>query len=276
MSRLSPERLFVSLAPGSVSWLKLSGSRPQVVARHTIPADTTYGPESWQGVVAALRSAAEAWRKDIVTVTIVLSNHFVRYALTPSDTAVSGTAEEHALARFYFTKVHGERARSWEVRLDDAARGTPRLACAIDAALLEALRACFPPRGRMKLVSVQPLLMSAFNCWRREFPPGGAWLLLLEAGRACLGLLVGRNWISVQNVKGHFPDEQAWVELLDRERWRTGLDRVPETVLVHAPSFPDALRGTGSGWKLQKLRVAMPVELSPAADSIYAAALTAI
>ena len=37
---------------------------------------------------------------------------------------------------------------------------------AIHSALVEALRSAFPPKGGMRLVSVQPYLMSAFNQWR--------------------------------------------------------------------------------------------------------------
>lgn len=276
MLRLSRERLIVSLAPGAVSWLKLGGRIPKVVARHTAQADPAYGQESWQGAVAALRSAAEAWRKDKVAVTIVLSNHFVRYVLVPPSTGVSGTEEEHALAQFYFSKVHGERSRAWDVRLSDARLDTPRLACAIDSALLDSLRACFPPEGRPKLVSIQPLLMSAFNFWRRQFPAGGAWFLLVEPERACLGLLSGQNWVTVQNAKGHFPDEQAWVNLLDRERWRVDLERMPDTVLVHAPSSSGAPHAASGAWKLQRLQAELPAGLSPHSDSIYATALTAI
>lgn len=275
MLRLSRKRLLVSLAPGAVSWLKLGGYIPKVVARHTAQADPAYGQESWQGAVATLRSAAEAWRKEKFAVTIVLSNHFVRYVLVPPSTGVSGTEEEHALARFFFSKVHGERSRTWDVRLSDASQGAPRLACAVDLVLLDSLRACFPPERRPKLVSVQPLFMSAFNFWRREFPAGGAWFLLVEPERACLGLLSGRNWVAVQNVKGHFPDEQAWVNLLDRERWRADLERVPATVLVHAPSSPSVPHAASGAWKLQRLQATLPAGLSPHGDAVYATALTA-
>jgi len=272
--RLLRERLLVSLAPDAVSWLKLGGYTSTVIARHTAQADPVFGQEPWQGAVAALRATAEAWRKDAVAVSIVLSNHFARYVLVPPGVKVSGTEEEHALARFYFSKVHGERSRAWDVRLSDAAPNAPRLACAVDSALLEALRACFPPKGRPQLVSVQPLLMSGFNFWRRQFPAAGAWFLLVEPERACLGLFSGRSWVAVQNAKGHFPDEQAWADLLDRERLRTNLDCVPDTVLVHAPATSGVPHASGT-WKLQRLQTALPAGLSPNRDSAYLTALTA-
>ena len=78
---------------------------------------------------------------------------------------------------FSSRKIHGERAKGWEVRLSRAGGGA-RLACAIDAALLERLKACFPKGGKARLVSVQPALMAAYNRARERIPREGAWLLL--------------------------------------------------------------------------------------------------
>jgi len=274
--RLLRERLLVSLAPAEVSWLRLgAGLKPRIVAKRTVEVDPAYGPESWQGAVAALRSETETWRKDPVSVTIVLSNHFARYALVPPSAGVSGMDEERALARFHFAKVHGERCRAWDVRVGDTRVSAPQVACAIDAGLLEALRACFPREARPQLVSVQPYLMSAFNCWRRQFPKAGAWFLLVEAERACLALIAGRRWITVQNAKGsyHHPDE--WVNLLDRERWRVNLEQVPDTVLVHTPLLANAPPPRAGDWKLLVTKAFWPPGISLPEDSRYTAALTA-
>lgn len=276
MLRLWRDRLLVSLASTEVSWLRLSAAlKPRVLAKRSLRVDPVYGPEPWQGAVAVLRAEAEAWRKDSVSATVVLSNHFVRFTLVPRSAGVTGAEEELALARYYFTKVHGEQSRAWDVRLSDTRSSGPKVACAIDAGLLEALGACFPQERGPRLVSVQPLLMSAFNFWRGQFPKSGAWFLLVEPERACLALLSGRSWVAVQNAKGHYPDAEAWVNLLDREQWRTNLERVPDTVLVHAPRLPGAPPPRHGAWKLLGLQVAWPEGLSPLQDSAYAAAVTA-
>ena len=83
-------------------------------------------PEPWRGALDDFRLKAAALRRR-VDVSVVLSNHFVRYALLPPQDAVT-PEEELALARFQFTKIHGERVKSWEVRVCE------RLACAIDSA----------------------------------------------------------------------------------------------------------------------------------------------
>jgi len=276
VSRLWRERLLVSLAAGEVCWLRFGGlTKRRVLAKRAIQVDPNYGPEPWQGAVAALRTESEAWNKDALSVSVVLSNHFVRYALVPPSKGVSGAEEELALARYHFSRLYGEQSQSWEIRLSADRSNGQYLASAIDPGLLQSLRDCFPEGKRARLVSVQPLLMSAFNCWRAQFPKSGAWFLLLESERACLALMSGRTWATVQNVKGQYPDVQAWTELLDRERWRTSLERVPDQVFIHAPRAPASPLPHHDHWKLHALQAVWLQGLSPLDDFAYSTALTA-
>ena len=162
--------------------------------------------------------------KESCDVTVVLSNHFARYAIVqPQDGA--SAQEELALARFQFAKIHGERAKGWEVRLSRAGGGA-RLACAIDAGVLERLKACFPNGRPARLVSVQPHLMAAYNRVRGRIPREGAWLLLTESGRSCLARLAAKGWASVHN--GPETDPQ---HLIERERSRASGETLPSLVL---------------------------------------------
>ena len=174
-----------------------------------------------------LEAFEKAVPKEKADVTVVLSNHFARYTIVqPQEGATA--EEELSLARFQFAKIHGERARDWEVRLSRAGGG-PRLACAIDASLLERLKACFPKGGKARLASVQPALMAAYNASRKRIPPEGAWLLLTEPGRSCLARLAPKGWGSVHNG----PDAD-WERLIERERSRAGSEPLPTLVLKHA------------------------------------------
>ena len=151
--------------------------------------------------------------------TVVLSNHFVRYAIVPrQDTATRD--EELALARFHFAKIHGERAKAWEVRLSG------NLACAIDTALLSDLKQCFAGT-KARLVSVQPYLMWAYNQARRRIAREGAWLVLPEQGRVCLARLAARGWAWVHNGR-----ETEWQPLIEREKSRASGEPLPSQVLV--------------------------------------------
>src|SRR5919201_456285 len=68
VSPLFPERLLVRLAPAELA-----------VGAKRYPCDPAFGTEPWHGAVQALKGIA--WPRS--RVTVVLSNHFVRYALVP-------------------------------------------------------------------------------------------------------------------------------------------------------------------------------------------------
>jgi hypothetical protein len=196
VSLLWPERLTVALEP--------------------LPPEE---PQPWQGALEDFAPRIAALRKR-VDVTVVLSNHFVRYAVLPDQDGAATPEEELALARFHLAKIHGERVKGWEVRVSE------RLACAIDAALLEGIKKAFPGKGKAKLASVQPRLMAAYNGARRRIPREGAWLLLAERGRTCLARIGAKGWASVHN--GRETDAE---ELLERERSRASGEPLPSRVL---------------------------------------------
>jgi hypothetical protein len=227
VSRLFPDRLLIGFAPTGVS-----------VGEKTLPCGQVSGAEPWHGALAALKTLEITKR---CKVTVVLSNHFVRYALVPWSDALSGEAEEQAYIRHHFARIHGERAGAWALRASEAPPGAARLASAVDKALLDAIKGCFPPRGKAKLVSLQPALMAIFNRASGAVPKAGAWLALAEPERACVALHMRGRWRAVQSAKG------AWLSLLERTRLNVE-GETPDLVLLHGE------RAAGSeapGWNVQ-------------------------
>ena len=213
MSPLFPERLLVRLAPAE---LALGAKR--------YPCDPAFGAEAWHGAVEALKGIA--WPRS--RVTVVLSNHFVRYALVPWSAALSTPAEEQAYLRHHFAKIHGERAKGWLYRASEGRRGEPRLASAVDGELVAAIKQVFAG-SKAKLVSVQPALMHVFNGARAAVPhPAGAWLVVAEPDRACVALHANGAFRAVQNAKGE------WRALLERERYRADGDTTRRVLLAGA------------------------------------------
>ncbi len=220
MSRLFPERLRIGLAPAGISLARCKGVlRTRLVEQKTLACDPAFGTQAWHGALAALKQVDKAARA-----TVILSNHFVRYAIVPWSDALGSAEEEEAYVRHHFAKIHGERAKSWALRWTDA--GGARLASAIDRELLEALKRALP-----RLASVQPYLMAALNRWEKAIPRSGAWLALVEPERACIALHAGGRLRSVQNARGE------WLELLHRERHRA--DGVVPALALIAGARPD-------------------------------------
>lgn len=213
--KLLPETLTIGFAPAQ---LEVRGKR--------IDCDPEYGAEPWQGAIERLA----ALEPGPCRATVELSNALVRYALVPWSDALATPAEEELYVRHHFAKIHGERAKGWAVRASEASAGEARLASAVDAALVDALKKSFQGK-KARLVSIQPALMSRFNAARKALPREGAWLVLAEPGRACVALHGARGWAGVQNAKGD------WRAALERERYRME-GGVPSLVLLAGAEPP--------------------------------------
>jgi hypothetical protein len=264
---LSTDRLHVSLEPESVAICRVRGwLRKKLISKDVVECDPRYGQLPWEGAVEALRQSLGGLKRERTKVCVVLSNRLVRYALVPADAAASGAEEELALARFHFTRIYGERAKAWDLRLSEGSGGA-RLACAVDEGLIKALRTCFPAADGPRLVSVQPYLAAAFNAWAvRNLGKEGAWLVLLERERACFALASREGWHSVQSVRVQSPDDL--LPLLEREGLRAG-GKVVRRATIHGAT-PQA----APGWTVSQ---AAPPRLEgcPADDGRYAMALCA-
>jgi hypothetical protein len=264
-------RVVVGLSPATVAVATLEGAaKPRLAAKRTLECDPAAGGAPWQSAVGALREVAAQMKDLRCDVTVVLSNHFVRYALVPASETLAAGDEELAFARYCFAKVHGDRAKAWDVRLSGADAGSPRVASAIDTALIATIQACFPASGRPRLVSVQPYLMAVFNRSPARKGKHSGWLLLVEAQRACLAFIEQGRWAAVRNVKGAFELPAQWAELLDRERYLAGA--AGAEVIVHAPAVSAPVES--GAWRFHPLSGPVPEGYSPREDRGLAMALS--
>jgi len=254
VSRLWADRLLISLAPNAVAFVRLR--RGKVLLKKHFPAEKP---------VEALRSTIASFGKERMRATVVLSNSYVRYAVVPYDAAVSGPEEELAMARFHFSRLHGDRAKGWDLRLSDGPAGAARLASAVDTGLVASIRGCFPAGSGVKLVSLQPYLMAAYNRWRDAIAKEDAWLLLPEPEGACLAYATRAGWLSARTFKS---ENDLLAESLEREQLR--LAAAPRAVLV--PGVPPA---APAGWKLSRLSLPPLDGYSPLDDGAYGMALCA-
>jgi hypothetical protein len=131
---------------------------------------------------------------------VVLSNHWVRYALVPWSDTLNDQAEREQHARYCLSKTYGDVAFQWTVTLNEAIPGEAQIACAIPSQLLADLENVTRRRG-LRVVSIQPQLVAAYNGWRDKLPKRGAWFVTLEDGSMAAAHLNDGGWDSVRAVR---------------------------------------------------------------------------
>lgn len=193
MSPLWRERVIVGLAPDRISALRISGGwRQRLVSQHEQALESTDATR-WEDAVQALSvllSSAD-WSK--AAVDVVLSNHWVRYAIVPGQRDL-GAAALQTLADLVFEKIYGDLRRQWEIRVSPAAHGASAVASGISLQLLAALRDACGSRLRM----ICPALMPVFNQARRSIATKASGrLAMMEHGRITLASLRDGHWQSI-------------------------------------------------------------------------------
>lgn len=231
----------VALAPATAKWARWARGWSRTPAEQTaLPVAVGVSGSAWKAPLAALQSAwTEVSDKPgrPADVRVLLSNHFVRYAIVPWHDQLTRPAERQALAEHAFRAAFGERAAGWRVQLAPTGYGEPALACAVDRDLVTAL-ATLCEAGSHHLVALQPLLMAAFNQHRRQLGRD-ACLSIIEPGRLCCAWLHEGRWRAVRNLRlgGISVDD-----LFERERQVLG---VPTEASLHVCDLRDGLLAPG-------------------------------
>lgn len=208
MSLLWRNHLRISLAADRLV-LRANKGRTSAVQVQVDPNDV-----EWRAALEALPGVLAGFRNH--DVSLVLADQFVRYALVPWNAALKNAEQWLALARHRLGAVHGAAAAEWDVKLTETAPAGPRLACAVDRALLEELARTFTAANE-RLVSVQPFLVAAFNRIRRTIGGGSCWLVIEEPGRLTLAFIQRGVWLAVRSRRADHGWRAGLPELIERE-----------------------------------------------------------
>lgn len=208
----------------------------------------------WRGALHALESLLAERDFREASAEIVVSNHFLRYAMVPWRDDVTGDAERQAWVRHTLNRLYGIHAEGWEVCLALGRHGAASLAAAIEPELLAALRAASRTAG-LVLQSVEPLLVAGFNRVCADLGPASFWFASVEAGRACLVRIQDGEWQGVRCQRlGH--DWQAELPvILARESLLEVGPAAGLPVYVHVPA-PQGGGFVSGQWVAGGLRVA--------------------
>lgn len=274
---LSPDQVLLARIGRSVTW---RGIRRSVLEKKAILcADYARGGEvqgmaaPWGAAMQALEAVLPGQARRKAFATVILSNHFMRYALLPWSDVPGDEAEELAYARHTFRQAYGEAAETWELRLSPGNAGMPQLASAVDQRLTEALRALFGRTG-IALESVQPHLMAAYNTCHALLRGRSAWFVLVEPGSLCLALLRQGRWESVRTMRLEGDGRVALPLILERESFLAESATAIDEVFLWAPWLGNVLLPKSRRWKFWRLQPLLRAGLAPEADARFAAALS--
>lgn len=236
----------------SLSWLRKKPLRIGLGAKRIMLSGARAleleSGDDWRGAVAALPELLKAHQG--VEASVVLADQFARYALLPHNDAVKTAAQWLALARHRFGALHGAIAAEWEVKVTQTAPLGARMACAVDRELIEQLAGVFVAAS-VKLISVQPFLVAAFNRIRQTVGNGSCWIVVEEPGRLTLALLQRGAWVAIRSRRSDERWRMVLPEILERESAFLGLDQPCTRVIVCAQGEFDP--EMHQSWRAQSL-----------------------
>jgi len=250
---LCPDQVILQPVQRMLTW---RGLRRTFDEPHVVSCNSASGTAPWRAALQALETALPGCADGKTTATVILSNHFLRYAVVPWRAELADAQEDMSFARHCFIKVYGKTAQQWQLRLSQEALEMPRLASAVDAELLDALRGVFDGAG-VTLRSIQPHLMAAFNKSKGRLRQRSAWLALLEPGNLCLALLDNGQWSRLRSLR----IDRSWREelplMLDREAYLADDPAVPHEVYVWNVEVDDTALPEIDPWQFHALNTGL-------------------
>lgn len=256
MSRWLPDGWQFTLAPDSIGVARVPrrlgfGARPAPAAAAMTPvAATDERAQPWTAALAALAKTVADARGG--TATVVLSNHFVHYALVPWSDLIESEEEGLSLTRHLLRETYGDAADRWQLRIAGDDTAGQRLVSAVEPELIEGLRGLFAEAG-LRLVSIQPRLMAVCNRHRRRLAGGDGWLALVEPGSLCLALLQGRGIAALRQTRLGEGWAAGLATALERESLLADSAAAIRRVFIAASGVAEAAFPAGLPWTVDWL-----------------------
>jgi hypothetical protein len=222
------------------------------------------GDEPWRAALQRLDDVLGEARAAQAALRVMVSDHFVRYALIPWSAELVADSERMAFARLTMREIFGPAADLWELCLDQQPAGQSSFAAAMDRALLAGLRD-LSHKHRLRLRAVKPMLSARVQRQQRNLKESSFCFASLEAGRLMLAFYGDRGWCAVRGrLLGDAPGEEL-AAALKQEAAASGAS-ANGTLYLTADDLGDLPPFSVSGWKIVRLA-------TPAASSVLRARL---
>ncbi|MET0217175.1 MAG: hypothetical protein ABW205_04495 [Burkholderiales bacterium] len=274
MSPLWRDRFCVSLAPGRVALLRFArGWEPKLVRSDVLSDD--FGADDLSGMapIKLLATMLAQEKPGFADANVVLSNHFVRYMVLPWSAEAVDDRDWQALAQHQFRVVYGDAALEWVTAVQWQGPGRPVLACASPRVLIDGLKETLRA-ARLRLGSLSPYFVAAFNFCRPRLPQDGFWFGVVEPGRFSFGGVESGGWASIASRRVGTDGAPRLTQTLEQEV--LGGDSATERgpAFIFSPEQPIAAEENDETWSLEFLSLGDRVPVL--ADGRLAAALTAL
>jgi hypothetical protein len=249
----------VLLTPTGLTLVRFSkGLRPKVAGKGVVPVTEGHAPgmPNWTGALLTLNQALASKEWADAEVSIILSNHFVRYQVIPWRDELRDRSELAEFARQSMRKTYGRPMAQWSVEMSLDRAGRPYVASAIDSRLLDELKALTTAQGR-RLRSLRPLLMEAFN-WAKEWLTDSyQWLVIVEEGLISASLMGQGGWVVVRSFRAGSDWPSEVVAMLEREQFIVDEAKSAKTVLLHVVNG-EPVELPANQWTVRHLRSPQP------------------
>ncbi|QYG05846.1 hypothetical protein [Janthinobacterium sp. PAMC25594] len=233
IERVTRATVCLHLAPHGLDGVLRRAGRPLPDSAFHLPI---LNPDaSWEVALGALRGWLEQDGGKKLPLAVSLASRWCAMLMLPWSGALLDQTSAQRFLHSQFAAVYGDGARAWRLATDDAPYGKPRLACGIDAALLQGVQDAAAAHGR-RCLSIEPIVGPA---WRSIAGSKPAAFALVEAGRLLLATSSGGRITALHSQSCG----AAWGEELDSawRRWNLRapqLDAIEHVTLIDLSGVP--------------------------------------
>lgn len=200
---------------------------------------------------------------------VQLSGVLVSYTIVQASQQPLSAAEELALAQLKLRQMHGSVAGEREVRLANPLQGQDQIAAALESSFVKRLQELLAG-AKLRLRSMQPLLMHAFNRMRHQMESVDYWFALAEPGLLTLARWQG-GWRSLSAITLDGALEEALPMRLQQARLMSSASSDSNRVYLYSPGVDSRACGSSEDLELITLKdLHFPDPLAAALDASLA------
>lgn len=253
MSPLYRDTVWVELGAEQIAVTRRAGWMSRSVSHaQTYPVSTSSEAtiaERSRVSLEVLQTALADSRWQAARARVTLTNALVRYCIVPASDQTTGIPEEHSLAQTRLQQVHGTAGPRLEVRLSNPLSGRDQLAAGLDSSLLSELMSLLS-RARLRVLSIEPLLVHAFNRIRPRIAAQDFMFACVERGMLGLGCVRSGGWQSLDLSMFRGEALDALTSRLSQAALETEDPKgLPREIYVHAQSDELGLHAQIAGLK---------------------------